>query len=628
MPASAAILSMKTAHRAVLSSGRRPIVKLLALCGLALAGGVIGTPLSAQQSANTVSQPVVQPLPSPDVTRLNTALRRLSRNSRNVSALIEAGEASLAVGDIDAAIGFFGRAEELSPENPRVKVGLAGAYVRQQRPIEALALFDAAQAAGASTGSLAGDRALAYDLVGDNRAAMGFYRQALGQKDDAETRRRLALSHAIAGDRRAFEAVLAPLIEKQDFASYRTRAFGLAILGDEDEAVAIAEAVMPQNLSARIAPYLRYMPRLTKAQQAAAANFGAFPRAAQIGRDTPQIAQYTGNNAAARNVDARLAPQGEPLGPRVDTTSPRRRPDRGRSAVERADVQQLTEAEIRRAARADRAAASDPSARTTAPRRVRVRRDSSADEPRALVKVPDVIVETPASEAPVQVARTSTELAPTEPVAEPAATAVTQSARIASVADTTPQPIEQVDTAPSSAASLPSPGFDLAKVANTPVVTSDAPAGTSPITPNAEEVEEAKSVADAFASFAEPSQKTTPTTGGVDITKITPPREVAKKPEPKAEPKKPDHPRRFWVQVATGRDRDALKFDWRRISRKAPDVLSDLSPHVTSWGQSNRLLAGPYSSARAARNAMNSLKEDGVDSFTFTSPEGQEIDEL
>ncbi|WP_328598425.1 SPOR domain-containing protein [Pontixanthobacter aestiaquae] len=586
---------------------------------------------------NTVSQPVVQPLPSPDVIRLNTALRSLSRNSQNVNALIEAGEASLAVGDIDAAIGFFGRAEELSPDNPRIKVGLAGAYVRQQRPIEALALFDAAQAAGASTGSLAGDRALAYDLVGDNSAAMGFYRQALSQNDDAETRRRFALSHAIAGDRRAFEAVLAPLIEKQDFSSYRTRAFGLAILGDEEEAIAIAEAVMPQNLSARISPYLRYMPRLTKAQQAAAANFGAFPRAAQIGRDTPQIAQYTGNNAAARNTDARLAPQGEPLGPRVDTTSPRRRPDRGRSALKDTAQPRGSEARAARITRANRTAASDPSSRTVPPRRVMARRDTPADDSRASIGVPEVATETPASSPPLQAAdpagSKSGELTPREVVTTLPAATVAQSARIASVSGVAPTPIERVDTAPSSAgpspaASLPSPGFDLAKVAENRVVTSDALAGTPVGAVDAEEEAEAKSVADAFASFAEAPQRRATPTGGVDITKIKPPREVEKKPEPKAEPKAPEHPRRFWVQIATGRDRSALKFDWRRISGKAPDILGDLSPFVTSWGESNRLLAGPYPSAKAARNAMNSLKEGGVDSFTFTSPEGQEIDTL
>ena len=79
------------------------------------------------------------------------------------------------------------------------------------------------------------------------------------------------------------------------------------------------------------------------------------------------------------------------------------------------------------------------------------------------------------------------------------------------------------------------------------------------------------------------------------------------------------------MQVATGRDVKALGFDWRRLSRKAPDVLGKLEPHVTPWGEANRLLAGPYASREEARKAMNSLKELGIESFTYVSPEGQEI---
>lgn len=529
----------------------------LAVVGLSLS--VVGVPAAAQQNDTSISQPVVQPLPPPGVSRLNTALRRLARNSRDVAALIDAGDASLALGDVDAAIGFFGRAQELSPENPRVKVGLAGTYVRKQRPLEALQLFDEAQAAGASTSSLAGDRALAYDLVGDNSAAMGFYRQALIQKEDPETRRRFALSHAMAGDRRAFEAVLAPLLEQQDAASYRTRAFGLAILGDEGEAVAITEAVMPRELSARIAPYLRYMPRLTKAQQAAAANLGVFPRAAQIGRDSPQIARYSGNNAAARGADERLAPRGEPLGPRRDSTSRRRRPDRGRSAV----------TNVKQAEVATEVVSASPMP----------------------AKPKEVIAAKPAEKPAVQTAPTV----------------------VSAVAPA------QVKPSSTTAAPIANSGFDLAKVADATAkpasVQASKPAATPP------------SVADAFADFSStPASSGKPQTSGVDITKITPPREVAKKPE--AKPKLPAHPKRFWVQVATGRDRSALKFDWRRISRKAPKVLGDRSPHVTPWGESNRLLAGPFNSAKGARDAANSLKEAGIDSFTFTSAEGQEIETL
>lgn len=535
-------------------------------CGAAtllVAGGAV---VNAQESAPVVSRPVIQPLPPVEVDKLNTALRVLAGNSQNVGALIDAGNASLAVDDIDAAIGFFGRADDLSPNNPRVKIGLAAAFVRTQRPIEALALFDEAERAGTSAGDLAMDRGLAYDLVGDNAAAQRYYLKALKGNQNKVARQRLSLSHAIAGNRAEFEAVLLPLLEAQDFASYRTRAFGLAILGEEDEAVAITEAVMQRDMAARIAPYLRYMPRLTKAQQAAAANLGIFPRAAQIGRDSPQIAGYIGSAEAGRNADARLAPQGQPLGPKPDSTSQRRRPDRGGSTVEP--------------------------------------------------------VRLAAAEIPTDGAGSAAAPSPTNPVI------------------TTPTPVLAQEAAPVAVAQAASStasssvnvrgdarGFDLAEVGQpnpaTPIATTSIPV-IQPIPAKPE------SVAEAFANLAlEPGPATRPT-GGVDITAIKPPREVEEKPvaEKKAEPQKPQHPRRFWVQIATGKDRNALRFDWRRISREADGDLEGKGPFVTPWGQSNRLLAGPYDTSKAARNAMNSLKENDIDSFTFTSPDGQEIEEL
>lgn len=561
--------------------------------------------MTAQPAAaqNMVSQPVVQPLPPQGVSDLNSALQRLARNSRDVDALIDAGSASLRVNDVDAAIGFFGRAEELAPGNPRIKIGLAAAYTRKQRPLEALRLFDEAEQAGASMPMLASDRGLAYDLVGDNASAIIQYENALSREDSPSTRQRLALSHAIAGNREAFEATLAPLIADQDAGSYRTRAFGLAILGDDAQAVAIAEAAMPRNPSSRIAPYLRYMPRLTKAQQAAAANLGIFPRAAQIGRDSPEIAQYTGNSAG-RNSDARLAPQGEPLGRREDSSSQRRRPDRGRStvAVSATPAQTQTQPQtqpaeevVSKAARANRRAASDPLARSRPAVQTR-------EAPGEAVK-------------PKEQARSVISPAATKPVSQQAAIAVST-------------PPDRSVTTPTVAAA----GFDLAQMNTAPVddqKTAAPPAVRVVEQPVVQPVVQAKpeSVADAFANFTlQPKTGVPLDNGGVDIRTVKPPREVAEEPEAKPEP--PKHPKRYWVQVATGRDRNALRFDWRRISRKASDELGNKSGFVTPWGQSNRLLTGPYDSLRAAQRAVIALKEDGVDSFTFTSTEGQEIDPI
>ena len=108
----------------------------LAAATVLLAMAVQGAPASAQRQ-------IVQPLPGAGEQKLSDALSRLARNSQDVTALLDAGEAALELDDIDAAIGFFGRANELSPGNPRTSVGLARAYTRSHRPIEALRRFSA-----------------------------------------------------------------------------------------------------------------------------------------------------------------------------------------------------------------------------------------------------------------------------------------------------------------------------------------------------------------------------------------------------------------------------------------------------------------------------------------------------
>ena len=171
--------------------------------------------------------------------------------------------------------------------------------------------FDRALAAGVPEQAVTTDRALTLDLVGEPAAAQKAYVRAL-QLDLAndEARRRLAISYAITGNRARFEETLRPLLDRRDMAAQRARAFGLAIMGDGARATAIVEQVMPRDLATRLVPYLGYMPRLTKPQQAAAANLGIFPRAADIGRDDPRLARF----AAEERADSRLAPSGPPLG--------------------------------------------------------------------------------------------------------------------------------------------------------------------------------------------------------------------------------------------------------------------------------------------------------------------------
>ncbi len=302
--------------------------------GLAFAAPALAQVDDDPDGPTTVSRPVVQSTaPSPS-RELNAALARLASDPRNVPALTDAAEAALKLGDSDAAIGFLSRASEVQPTNTRAKTLLGKAYLVAENPVDAIRAFDDAERAGADTFAMAGDRALAYDLVGDNARAQRWYQVAASRGGDDELTRRHALSLAISGDRRGAEALIAPLIARQDRATWRTRTFVMAVTGGPDEAVAVAYASMPQDLAASIAPYLRYMPRLTPAQQAAAANFGRFPRAADIGRDDARIAQYAAlNPRAPRFAEAGLTPTGAPLGPSADKPSREKRRRPGKEQV-------------------------------------------------------------------------------------------------------------------------------------------------------------------------------------------------------------------------------------------------------------------------------------------------------
>jgi len=77
--------------------------------------------------------------------------------------------------------------------------------------------------------------------------------------------------------------------------------------------------------------------------------------------------------------------------------------------------------------------------------------------------------------------------------------------------------------------------------------------------------------------------------------------------------------------VATGRDVAALEFDWRRIKRTAGGLLDKYKPYVVSWGQTNRLVARPFASAREAQQFVDKLKEKQLNTFRFTSARGEEV---
>jgi hypothetical protein len=145
--------------------------------------------------------------------------------------------------------------------------------------------------------------------------------------------------------------------------------------------------------------------------------------------------------------------------------------------------------------------------------------------------------------------------------------------------------------------------------------------------PAAEPAKERVSLADAFAEFAKLPATAPRPEGAVDISKIKPVRESARADEPKAKPKPkpPANPSRFWVQVATGRNVKALAFDWRRLQREGGALLARHDAYTAKWGQTRRLLTGPYKTEDEADKAVSALKKKGIDAFEFTSDEGEEV---
>ena len=221
---------------------------------------------------------VFAPAPSNDpADRLAANLLLLSQNPRNIVALTEAGKSAIAVGDYDAALSFLGRAEELAPNDGRVKAALGSALVMVERAADAIRLFSEASALGVTDGEIARDRGLAYDLQGDSKRAQRDYQIALRNRPDDEVTRRLALSLGISGDRDQALRVLDPLLRKQDMTGWRARAFVLAMNGNLRDAEGIATRVMPSGMGDTMRPFLRRLASLSAADRAHAVNFGTMP---------------------------------------------------------------------------------------------------------------------------------------------------------------------------------------------------------------------------------------------------------------------------------------------------------------------------------------------------------------
>ncbi len=560
---------------------------------LTLVGAAQAQEATPPQSAT----PVVQPLPNPDDPHavLSSALAKLGRNPRDLEALQQAGNAALQLGDVQAATGFLSRADRLVPYNPRIMAALASARLRAQDPVTALALFEDAEKAGQMSADQVADRGLAYDLVSDNVTAQRYYRQALAGGAGDEAVRRLALSLAIMGDRRGVETALAPLLQKQDRAAWRIRAFAFAILGREEEAVSIANSTMPPDLANAMAPYLRYMRKLTPSQQAAAANLGFFPQASQIGIDNARITDWVEAHGLKRLAIAEPEPVAAP------------------------EPVKLAKNEGRNEGKRPKAKVPPPVRDEPAPPEPSPSRESSPAAPVELAAVPVSRPVSAPEPKPSRVEPTALAAAPTPgfslaPEREPApAVAGPQPEPAPQPALPAPEPAasELAKPSPEPAAPMPEPVKPAPEPVKAVVQTPSVPA-------------KKPSFSELFQDFGKASTAATPAAGAVDIRKISAPRPAPKEP-PKPLP--PKHPSRIWVQIGVGRDVDKMPFDWRKLNREEPELFKGRKPFTSEQGRTNRLLTGPFDDEAEAKAYVAKLKKAGQEgAYMWISPEGQAVD--
>ena len=331
------------------------ILRSLGFCSaLVFSAGGVSPAVHAQAVDESALEALDQQTPAvvPNIVEpagaveLRDAMRRISFNPTDADALADAGNAALLLGDANAALNFFTRANALRPNNSRIVAGLATATVRTENPFEALRLFDDAVRLGADQRSIAADRALAFDLLGNFGRAQQDYQLArtVASSDDIIIRQAVSLS--LAGQKEQADAMLVPLLQRNIPAAWRARAFMLAARGDLRESNKVAQGFMDAPSAQKMERFFRLMPNLTGAQQAAAIHLGHFPTSQAVGRDSEQVRRVAATvpQPAIGPAQNRLIPSGAPLGTKPTAArdakseaKPQSKPDR--RAQERLEVQ-------------------------------------------------------------------------------------------------------------------------------------------------------------------------------------------------------------------------------------------------------------------------------------------------
>lgn len=577
-----------------------------------------------------------------DAADLQDALRRIALNSNDSSALADAGLAALELGDIRAAIGFLAKADQIYSSSGRVKAGLGRALLAEENPFGAIRYFDQAVTNGIAPVDIAADRGLAYDLIGRNRDAQKDYELALRNGKNEKLIKRYAISLGISGDVEQADAQLDPLLQKSDRDAWRNRAFIYAMNGKKKDADNIVEQTMERRMAKAIKPFFDRMPKLTAAQKAAAVHFGHFPASENIGVDVAAV--QMASSLAVRSgdgADAGLIPVGEALGadvkrPRVlamPDKSPRRRPGIAERTFSQRKARRRKKNEVVLLPQTELPAPSD--ARSGQAATVALAQSPPTKSPVATSAAETDPVLTESRPEPVR----SAEIKPDgESVTPGFTTNVGGDQQPALVSQSVERKVEIAGRQPSSQPAVQAAGKESAATkapADSPVNLINFDLAKTP--PANREMASAapaiKPLADIISGISIPEREIKSEVVPVDLDEIEPAKpqpKIAAKPVEKtaAKPKEPEHPKRYWVQIATGANLDALKFDYRRMTKKQPELFKGKKGWTSPWGRTRRLVVGPFADFKAAKAFEADYRKDGGDGFAWASADGVEVNEL
>jgi Flp pilus assembly protein TadD len=526
---------------------------------------------------------------APPSDSLSRNLHELADNPRSLSALTGAGKAALDAGDAQAALTFFARAEDVAPQDGRVKMWIGATLVQLEQPRAAMKFFTDAVQLGLPQAEVARERGLAWDLVGEPRRAQRDYRLALGRSRDAEVTRRLALSLAISGDREAALRLLDEPSLSGDRATERTRALVLALVGDSAGAERAVQASMPGPSGEAMMPFLARLPQLGYADRALAVHLGHFPGDGRL-LSQPVYAANRYTQPASRPApteagrpDDSIPSLARMVAAPAQDDAPRRRPGETQTAsAALATASHAAPAQGRRTV--------GPSISEWSWSR------GSYDPPRHPTASPK-----PAATAPARTA------APAKPVERPV-----EIAR----ADPPPSVVPQ--------ATRPEPRPEVAPPVETGTWSLAPPVSQPPRETAAAsrrvETRPTTRLADLEAAIGALPDAARPASSHASAP--------AKKPKPEAKPKVEPQPSRSWVQIAVASERSELPREYARLKGKAPKLFADHSAWTAPMGNTNRLLVGPFDTPKEAQAFVKALAKEDLGAFAWTSDEGEKVQKL